>query len=667
MHPSALLSVLAIGLYSFTFIQGAVNNKNRRINRLKSVLPGQEDVGEQKIEVDPATAAEKDGSEFIIDSSSEATNIDTQVKEQEKEEESVQVISQTVPVLSLEDRRAVVFDILYIEYEAVVGRYCRPGIIEWHRVTAQNWPEYIDMSDMSKWSEEDVELLSFLVDTRSIVFKFISKGKKNPPKPLISTRIQNFKIVEEKVQAKLTNDSELGLPSVEESEKKPAAIAFVEAVVVKAVEKSPATLKSKSGTKKIKKGKMKNFKSVKVDSDMPADPEKRATTLSEALKIYRRDSGNLTDEEIDWSSFKVFYLQNHLVPFSTGLETEGDVRTLEALMNNKFFGFHNPQMSSSRRIIIFERLYKMYKSIPGLIDIDPFLVKWCQIKVQGWPEGVSRSYSLWKPREIEEIERLLDAGKIEFTLKNDEKKPSRVMKKAVMESYFEEESEYSSESSAEDYSVEESSDSSVEDDIATAVRSKRKREASKLVDNDVQNNENCGKIQRIPVKTNEIEPSDSVDLVVNLHAELVAVIENLTKAKDLNFPQSDRHKRIISEMIKCFNLLQKHTNNENIEIPANEVLDFIEIFHKALAAIGADGEMNKSALKSFVIGAIKLRARLAGIAYTQEKQKQVLRIPKDRIRDPETFGFLKQAECRWSSELALLEFALDAEDSVIFL
>lgn len=694
MHPSALLTALTIGLYSLSLVQGSGGSKNiRRVNRLRSVLPEErQETVIQSTELEPVviaanepqTVQEITGFDALVNAASSATRIETEVEEEKKDEESVQIISETVPVVSLEDRRVALFESLYIAYENAVGRYCRPGMIEWSRANVFNWPEYIDKSDMSNWTEEHVELLSFLVDSGSIGFKPVSRGKKNPPKPLVSKRRvfimpimpvteQEAKVAEEKAQVDSSSDSDLVSLSDNEIKNKPAA----------PVEKASTLLKSKS--KKRIVGKMNNFKSIKVDSHLPANPERKAAVLAEVMIIYRRDSGHPAAEEIDWSSFKVFYLQNHTIPFSTGFETEGDVRTLEALMKNKYFGFHNPQVISSRRFAIYERLYKLYAKVPGLVEIDPFLVKWNQINVIGWPKDVSRSYNLWKLQEVTKMECLLDAGEIRFTLNNG-KKPKKMIKRTRIESSSDEESEYMSESSSSESSIKElvessdesvdsstsSSSSSGDDENAAVVlavaRNKRKRETTKLVETATNENqisigavENINKMPRMTVEVNE-----TTKQIENIKTEIVAVIENLTKAKEETFAQNDRHKRIVSHLIKCFSLLQKHANNEVLEMPANEVLDFIEIFHKALAAIRVDGEMSQAALKNFVIGGIKLRARLAGIGYTQERGRRVFKIPVDRIKDTESFGVLTKAESLWTNELDLLEFALDAEEPYIF-
>lgn len=696
MHPSALLTALTIGIYSLSLVQGSVGSKNhRRVNRLRSVLvlpTERQETVIQRSELEPVaiaatepqTVQEITGFDALVNAASSATKIETLVEEEKKDEESVQVISETVPVVSLEDRRAALFESLYFAYEHAIGRYCRPGMIEWTRANVFNWPEYIDKSDMSNWTEEHVELLTFLVDSGSIEFKPVVRGKKNPPKPLVSKREvfimpimpvteQETKVAEEKAQVDFSSDSDLVSLSDNEIKNKPAAVATAP------VEKTSALLKSES--KKRKAGKMSNFKSVKVDSHLPANPERKASVLAEALKIYRRDSGHPAAEDIDWNSFKVFYLQNHILPFSTGFETEGDVRTLEALMKNKYFGFHNPQVISSRRLAIYERFYKMYAQVPGLIGIDPFLVKWNQINVIGWPKDVTRSYSLWKLQEVTKMECLLDAGEIRFTLNNG-KNSKKMIRRTRIESSSDEESEYLSESSSSESSIEElvkssdesvdsSSSSSGDNENAAAVlvvaTNKRKRE-TKLFETATNENqvaigteENVNKITRMTVEVNE-----TTEQIENLKTEIVAVIENLTKAKEETFAQNDRHKRIVSHLIQCFSLLQKHANNETLEIPSNEVLDFIEIFHKALVSIRVDGEMSQAALKNFVIGGIKLRARLAGIGYTQERGRRVFKIPEDRIKDTESFGVLIQAESLWTNELALLEFALDTEEPYIF-
>lgn len=666
MTPSTFLYALAfIGFYIFPLAQGSGKKLiiiNPRINRLSSLLPSQENTIEQRTVECASTEAQADISNEPTSLVSVVTAIKTH-DEDRKAEETVQ----KAPVVSLEDRREAIFDALYLEYKIFVGD-CRPGMIEWTRATAQNWPEYIDMSDMNKWSEEDIEFLSSLVMSDSITFKLVGRGKKNYPKALISYKEQQAQIlpsfqkeaeITEKVSADSLPPSDSGSVSLSIGASEPPTI------ISPPVANKASILKLNSKRRNTAQ-KMSNLKSIIVEDDQPADPEKRAAVLAQVLNIYRRDSGRMTAEEIDWNAAKLFYLQNHVLPFSTGFETEGDVRTLEALMKNNFFGFHNRQSISSRRSTIYERLYKMYTQTPGLISVDPFLVKWCQIEVEGWPQGVSRSYHLLKPDEIEEMEKCLESGEIKFTLKNEKKTMKKIKRKIENDSSVEEqeEQEEEKENEEDEYLIESSSSESASEQLSDdeeiyTGRNKRKR---KIKSSFKKSKKNTVEIDESQKAIFADEPAEEVK---NLQNEIVAVLENLSKAM-VFFSHSDRHKRIISEMMKCFNLLQKHANYEILEISATEVLDFLQVFNTALAAIRPDGEINDLDLKNFVFNGVKLRARLAGIKHTQERGKRVFKIPGNRIRDTETFGFLKQNEKRWIDDLPLLEFALDGEDSSIF-
>ena len=87
MHPSTLLSALTIGLYSLYLVQGSSTGNTRRVNRLRSVLPVQEDVAEQRTETEPVVNASEPHTvqeitlfDALVDAASSATAIDIQIK-----------------------------------------------------------------------------------------------------------------------------------------------------------------------------------------------------------------------------------------------------------------------------------------------------------------------------------------------------------------------------------------------------------------------------------------------------------------------------------------------------------------------------------------------------------------------------------------------------------
>ena len=678
MHPSSLLSALAIGIYSFSLVQGS-NIKKPRVNRLKSHIA-------EKVPEKPDTVASVESQQVVNSqvNDSEPTGLEAIVAAVSTVQPQVEV--EIIPEVSLEDSRAVVFHSLYNLYENVVGRYINPGQIEWSRVKVFNWPSYIDKSDMTKWSKDDVQVLSDLIKTNLINFGY-AKGKKDSakplsiPKPKFEVPVFKIKEVAKKEEEKLSkSDSESdsdssSLVSVSDVEAVMIPVTRAENLPVEVASVNTENLTSlKPKTKK--EGNMRNLKNIKIVSNVPADPVKKAAVLEKALKIYRETSGHLVANEIDWTLAKVIYLQNHKLPFSTSLETEGDVLTLEAAMKLKNFGFHNLETLAGRRTKLFENFYQLYRQVPNLI-IDPFHITWNQIEVKGWPQGVTRSYSQWKNAEIEQLEALLAAGEIKFSLRGA-KKQKKVVRKIKRESSdsesdSESESDLPIESSSEaDFSSADSESSSFEmvkkdkkrrrvlqdsDEEFEAVRPKKIPSAIK---------EQSAKAKTVlESSTASVFADEPVEQVEILKTAIIQVIENLNTKKEI-FAQGSRHQRIISEMLKCVCLLQKHANEEIAEIPASELVEFLEIFNESLEAIDVNGEMEEESLTNFVINAIKLRARLAGVEYKIQQGKRLFNIPKSRIADLKTFGFLNYAESRWIDELQLLELMLDEGQAPIF-
>lgn len=672
MHPSSLLTALTIGLFSLSLVQGS-ERKPRRVNRLKSLLPNEETAQESDQVVENVVIktavitssvveeSEPTGIEVLVSVSASAERLSEQ-----QQEEVVEGFGEFNPEISLEDRRIAVFHGLYSAYERVVGRYGRPGVIEWSRVNVFNWPEHIDKSDMSLWDEDAVEFLTVLIESYSITFKQATKGIKNPPAPLVLQRAKfeipatvSAAILKNEPAATEESDSDESV-SISENEaetpKSAAGSAFKSIPTVSSSAKAVAPLKSKS--KKV--GKMSNFKSIKVDSDMPADPIKKEEVLARALEIYREMSGDSTADRIDWSLAKVIYLQNHRLPFSTDFKTEGDVLTLEAAMKHKEFGFYNLQTLSSRRSRIYERLYQLYAQVPNLLSIDPFIIKWHHLNVKGWPKSIGRTYASWKKDQVDQLEALLNDKKIKFTLKK------------ANEEHFDSESV----SDFSDESESEGNLESVESEIEELSGSKRNR-AEFSSDSEIEEIVSQGKvpakkIAKTPVKPveNSVAPvssfaDESAEQMEIFRTEIAETIENLISSKG-KFSQGSRHQRIINELLKCFDLLHKHANLEIVGVNVAELLEFMEVFNRSLASISADGEMDHENLKNFVISGIQLRARLSGIEYKFVQGKRVLQIPKSRIRDLELFGFLNSAVSRWVEELQLLELCLDNEEDSIF-
>ena len=86
------------------------------------------------------------------------------------------------------------------------------------------------------------------------------------------------------------------------------------------------------------------------------------------------------------------------------------------------------------------------------------------------------------------------------------------------------------------------------------------------------------------------------------------------KAARDNANINDRIKRILSEIIRGFNLLLDHTNEE-IEAPlvsVQQIQEFIAFCRDCLPKVMPDGSMNDEDLREFVVRSIRFRALLYG-------------------------------------------------------
>ena len=780
MNPTTVFKLITLGLFSLSLTQASETKKslrkrNLRINRLRSLNDSDTETLASETE---APAKQPSGVEALLATAApepilkvEPTKVARSVLTSVEAAES----EKTVEPQDIETRRLDLFKRIYSLYHEPVWKYAKPDIIEWSRVDVHNWPEFIDKSDMSTWTEENVDFLNTLIDEGLLEFQATSHVKKNSPKPLaISSTVkeeptENIAVKKEfsakgrrLVQRKtplVPKDSNVELSSssdesdiVIRKKSSPSNKAIFdtsssesdEEFILKKKRSSPSkkdlleTSSSESEVERIKKPVKSTFRSlskkspkapkrtavhVQVDSRKPADPAKRKSVLSKALAIYRKQTGDSAATEIDWSRSIVIYLQKHVLPFSTSFETEGDVLTLERLMKNKHFGFHNKSNTNSRRIRIYERIYELYAAV-SRGNADDFFIKWEQINIEGWPAELNHSYSQWKAPDLDKLEALLDAGKIKITLKKE------VAKEFAKRGKYDEESSsegsYNSEESESDSSSESESDSSSGSksvssssthssdlESVSEAETEAKREAE-VASSSI--SASSSKISPVPVSSSPLfspeksveqssgrkhkyaslflfddEYSDIEDPVSvkkpkhdpvpfsgefagmtleqlnSVKNRIKGTIDTFTAARQSYSPDSRRFK-ILNEMIRCMNLLVGHRSGMlPPAIDMEEISLYLEIFRDLLAKISQDRALDQDLWAKFLIDRTKLRARLAGIEYkNKDDGKRQMIIPKSRIDDFKTLGFLCLSESRWHTELDILELVFDNEDTEIF-
>lgn len=666
MHPSFLLALITL-FASSPSVRGSGISTNKRVNRLRSF------VSDASGEV--AAAGDLVKAVVVNDSVSKVDRVDIPVIPLENTADTV------INLIPLEERRVQVFHGIYALYQKALGRYASPGIIEWSRVSVANWPENISKSDVSAWSEEDVEFLQVLLDSYSIGFGLTTRKQKNPAEPLILGGVSGVAVtrrVTDNVSSDVVTTAKTAegikkrgrpskkittLPQVNDEEKEVESESYAEPDFsssssdnesLKSITSSDSSEsedadssfavdseESKLPSKTLKASEIAhakplktetNFKNVKVFSDKPADSQKRQVLLNKVLDIYRKDSRNGTADKIDWGLLKVNYLQHFIIPFSTGLRTEGDLLTLENTMKLGKFHFYNMNLITNRRERLYERLYRLYFEAVGP-DANNFFVKWNEVNVTGWPTGTPFSNSSWSAQQIVQMESLLDADEIKF-----EAKKGRSIK-------------LSSSDIADDL-VEAKN---VEDTVITApsvlvpatpviitsttTKVPKRGNGKRLIkpknfDSDAEWYESMpttakkakieaakpvGKIIPVDTVISAVQfgyEGETEENIKGIKSALTAIIEEteLTRQK---FITSPRHQQIFVEILKGLDLMFKHSMRDETEqrMSVAECISFLDSFESALKAIDPTGDMSYNDFKSFVINRTEFDARLAGIAY----------------------------------------------------
>lgn len=576
---------------------------------------------------------------------------------------------------TIKGRKMLLFQRLYRRYHKAMGSKADRSYIDWSHCVVTNWPENISQTDIYLWTDEDVTQLNSLLDNNIITFEtalFLKKQTKtykmlgqedgfSTKKPI---RI-NFAAIESE-DCVLSDDENIcvGNRPSKESQEAMRRVCALRAEQLK-VDKADYERRHGLFQMPVKKAaaittqpqRPTNSVSVIVVSDKPADPIKCKRVLFKALKIFRDTSGRRDAAQIDWSLVNLSLLQNHILPFSTAFEIEGDVLTLDNLIKAGCLKFINLDLAKGRAINLFQILYRKYSDAVRFAA-DEYFIKWKDIEVSGFPEGVGFDYNKWKSSDIKAIESCLDG--LTFTAKSKSDP-------GIISNYSVETSKPVFAPFSELASPHFSRFLHPTPAPATKKRIIRRKSSVVVVEPPILSNEATDR----KIEKSEI---DSVNGFGDLTAkELYLIVPRLNgiiqefSAARANPRINDRSKRILSEIIGALNLLLDHTNIEN-EVPlvsVQDIQDFIGFCLNCLHMVYADGSMDELALREFVVRSIRFRAILFGATPIPEKnRKKMSNINEAMISQTGIFMSLLRPEPNW--DIAVLEHFLDSEDTPIF-
>lgn len=468
--------------------------------------------------------------------------------------------------VNLDDRRLTIFNSICnccLKTSGVIQS--EPGVFDWNYVEAFNWPDNISKTDISSWDDEVLVILDIVI--RSGLLKFRQKPTtimKASEKFVIGNIDCGSVLKSDSYDIVNNGDSEFEPSSfssfeyeceIEESPIKPALVRSKSKKTpapTKFKKQTPASKSKKQTSASKSKSKSKsNSIPISIDSEEEVDSEKRENVLNEALKIYRNQTGNPSAKEIDWSLSKVYYLENHLLPFSTSFESKADILKLKKLMKNKYFGFHKKSNIHSRQISTFERLYKLYAEAAD-DEADEYFIKWDHVLIEGWPEGLIRSYCRWKCNDLKILEDLLDEDGITFHF------IGKVLGKNKKVSAETE----SAEPKRAHFLLSFDQFAEAEDETTKSSGSKRSLESESELD-----------------KRAKLEDSNDLSESDKITKEIELLTENYTFSLN-NYPPDSLEYEIITEMINCTTLLIHEGAKIGFEKINQFLTDFSEIFEE---------------------------------------------------------------------------------------
>ena len=145
-----------------------------------------------------------------------------------------------------------------------------------------------------------------------------------------------------------------------------------------------------------------------------------------------------------------------------------------------------------------------------------------------------------------------------------------------------------------------------------------------------------------------------------------SILSGFRKARSAYLPDS-RHYRIYSLILDCLDILLRHMDATfditmiPPQLPMSEASQYLEIFQESLGLINEAGEMPLKNLRTYVVAAVKYRARIAGCPARNfgHTTKKSVKIPLDKIVNFGDFAFVSNNEKKWpDDDLELLELAL---------
>lgn len=615
---------------------------------------------------------------------------------------------------TIEGRRMLLFQKLYRRFYAAIEGFLNGYFIDWQHCEVPNWPAHIDKFDLTKWSDQDISLLEQMLENKELVFESDEKFWKDAP-PLLGIT-ENYderpmiRVEPEQVEGEdcAISDDEMvcGSKSYLELLEEAEIIAEERAKGIAETKQTSASdkpAKLKTATKPLKYIESVEAETdadnIKVISNKPADEIEKQTVLAKALEIYRRATGKKDATEIDWSLMNVSVLQNHLKPFSAEFETDGDVKTLAKLIKKGRLFFNNLNTIKGRSVRVYERLYEKCRNDVGF-NLDDFLIKWKEVDIFGWPEGVEKTQAKWKADVLSSLENLLNEDQIYFklTAKNfaklanskinidnvpsedksaSENSPTPSDSSNLMHGLL---SQYHLQTTG---SLYENQINSNTPSFATAVltpTNNKKRTQETLLEEgssrdsyDLTEEESKNQFKRIKIVKTAVINDEKVKIgkyagsskaeVEDFADSVNESIAQYTTERDNN-NHCKRKKRIISEIIRALKLIVQHAKCQKVaDIPVvsvEELNEFVSLCCDTLLAFDEYGFINEDVLRLFVTNSINLRARLSGAKGNLTKSI----IKKTIIADMEMFEFLTLDSSEWNVDF--LEGFLDDEALPIF-
>lgn len=450
-----------------------------------------------------------------------------------------------------------------------------------------------------------------------------------------------------------------------------------------------------------KTAKGKGKRNIKDTSSEPADPAERDAVLKRALALYRKQTSSSEALAIKWKFAMVMNLQNHLLPFSTGFETSGDVRTLRNMMDQGHLRFLNRKSLRDCQIRAYEKLYQIYAEACGIFRHE-YLIYFGDVEFEGIPSDLEADCEYWTEAQISEIAKNIKSNTV-VARKTDEfeAETQAILAKAEATSGNKESSEDSRLSSIDGSDT--SSNSSfvmVEHpatkmtskfvSIPTAVPKKKSNKTPNFADLAMAHNNPWNGINELGDDEEFDEPLPRIvktggavagsgafagSSVADINTFIADIQSNIVQTITARFShdQSSRHYRIFTEILRALNSLHQHAKHSlNPETTAEPLIDtaeingYLEVFHSALRRIDNYGNIPDQELQTFIINRTMLRARLAGIEFNSDK----LGVTKLKLKTDQILGgyglcsFLTKAVNHWDT--GILEIMLDNEDEPFF-